>query len=59
MGGASREQEYAAKTLEIIVLTLTMPTERPYGLGYPSRSIINRKMTILRVYNKKVIDWIS
>ena len=35
-----------------------MQTERLYGLRYPSRSIINRKMTIFRVYNKKVIDYI-
>ena len=49
MGGASLEQEYPVKALKIIVFTLTM-AKRMAGLD---RSIINRKMTILRVYNKK------
>ena len=61
VGGDLLEQEYPAKALKIIILTLTMAKLLAgMDLDILDRSIINRKMTILRVYtcNKKVIECI-
>ena len=59
MVGALRDQEYPAQPLEIMVLTLTMERKDLIVLDSLDRSIINRKMTILRVYDKTAIECIS
>ena len=59
MVGALHDLEYPAQPLEIMVLTLTMERKDRIVLDSLDRSIINRKMTILRVYDKKAIERIS
>ena len=60
MGRALCEQEYPAKALEIIVFGINYVKMKGLMVFYIlDRSIINHKMTVLRVYKKKVIECIS
>ena len=56
MDGASCEQEYPAKALEFIVFDINyVKIKGRMVLDILDRSIINHRMTVLRVYNILVI----
>ena len=59
MGGAMHEHEYPAQPLKIMVLTLTVENKYQKDLDILGRNITKRKMTILSVYDKQVIERIS